>query len=110
MRLVLLEIVDEHANELQRLLIIGGGIGPGAPRIEQFRIDARAGDRNLEAEIRVGAELRIRQLALERGAEQTTSRVDRHARADAIATAGPAVFTSQQVLPCSAIFSRSRLP
>ena len=70
MVLELAEIVDEHANQLGGLTVIGGLVGPRRARIEDSAVDAVHSYRNLEAEIRVGAEAGHVQQAVEGGGQK----------------------------------------
>ena len=85
-----------------RLRVVRGGVGPGRARIEQRRVDARHGDRDLEAEDRVDAVLDV----VER--RRTALRVS-SARVALIGMRCPSpngppvqpVLTSQTLAPCS---------
>src|SRR6185369_10541743 len=84
------EVLDKEVDELRGHAVILCRVRPGAPRVEDRRVDARNGHRHLEPEVRVLAELDIVEAAIERGIEERTRLLDGHALADAILAAGPA--------------------
>src|SRR5688572_6357765 len=90
MRLELGEVVDEQLDELLRGAVVVVLVGPGGARVEDGAVHARDSDRNVEAEVRVLAELGRVQASVERGVEQGSRRLDRHALAYAVLAAGPA--------------------
>src|SRR5262249_8166655 len=83
------EVLLEHGDELARRLIELELVLPGLLRIEQMRLDAGQLRRHREAEVRIGAEFRVAQRAIERGGEQRARHLDRHAAADPVDAAGP---------------------
>ena len=80
----------EHVGQLARLGVVRLGVGPREPRLQQARLDARHGDRHLEAEDRIGPILDAGELARDRGPEQRARRLDRHPLALAEHAARPA--------------------
>src|SRR5262249_15762405 len=58
-----LEVLPEHRRELARLHVVGRRVAPGRAWVEQLRVDPRDGERHLEAEDLVEAELRALELA-----------------------------------------------
>src|ERR1700722_13148858 len=83
------EVLLEHAHELARGLIEGRFVLPGLHRIEQMRLDAGHRGRHREAEIRIGAEARVLERAVERSGHQRACRLDRHGAAQPPRAAGP---------------------
>src|SRR6185437_2348261 len=65
-------------------------VAPSANGIEDMRLDAGNLARHGEAEMRIGAEIRPVQGAVEGGGEQPAGDADRHASPDAELAAGPA--------------------
>ena len=57
MGLVLLKILDEHANQFDGLFVIGDRVSPGSARVQQCAIDARHRDWYFKPEIRISAKL-----------------------------------------------------
>src|SRR5581483_7171282 len=84
------EILLKHADELARGVLEFGLVGPRLRWMQNMRLHARHRGRHLEAEIGIGAELRLVQAAVERGGQQRARHLDRHAAADAVNAAGPA--------------------
>src|SRR5215470_8424338 len=72
------EVLLEHVDELARGLIELELVLPGLLRIEQVWLDAAKLGRHPEAEIRIGAEFRVFQRAVERRGEQRARYLDRH--------------------------------
>ena len=60
------EIVTEHLHETARDFGEFTFVAPGPDRIENMRLDARRLRRHREAEVRIGAEVRAVQGAVER--------------------------------------------
>src|SRR6476660_495561 len=60
------EVRREHRCELRRLPVVGVLVGPGGARIEELGRDVRAGQRNLEAEHRVGPRRNVGKTTIER--------------------------------------------
>src|SRR6266545_4635623 len=84
-----LEVLDEHAAELLRLLVVRVLVGPRAARIEDAVRHARARHRNVEIEDVVLLVLHVVELPAERRGDHCACVRDLHARADARRTAGP---------------------
>src|SRR4051812_14435295 len=61
----LLEVVREELRQLACLAVVGLGVAPRRPRVEELRLDGGDRRRDLEAEQLVGPERRVVELARE---------------------------------------------
>ena len=84
------KFVGEHRDELRRLGVVGGRVGPGGARVEQRRRRRRARRPAPRSRSSGRGGRRRVQRAVERGGQQRAGGGDRHAPAGAVGAAGPA--------------------
>src|SRR5271155_1261877 len=97
--LVFAEIGLEALGQTARGLVIGLLVGPGAARVEHLVRHLGAAFRHEEAEIRLLADGRRGEAAVERGAQQGAGMGDRHAPPGAISAARPAGIDEPALRP-----------
>src|SRR4029077_4017730 len=84
------EVLLEHRDQVARGFVELSLVLPGLEGVQQMRFDTRDRRRHREPEIGIRTEIGIFERTVERGGYQRARRLDRHATADTVFTAGPA--------------------
>ena len=90
LRRELFEVLLEALRHLARGLVVALAVAPRAAWVEKPALHVWAAHGHAQAELRVDAHLALLQAAVEGGVEEGAGGTQRHASADAVATAGPA--------------------